>query len=251
MACDNELTNGLQKHYNDLFPPLERPPTEVFAQAALYLVLRDQPSVPATSPWSSLTGRRLGGDVDKRIITVHADSSDPLSIIVDVLGSKRYNLLIQTSNGQVLGKFDNIDASLANPKEVHSTLNERLLRTSVISQPPNPHTAPSASNVEKLHVFHNGHKYSLAIPSPQWLLSLGDEVRAATKGGLRAPMPSLIVDVKVEVGHAVKKGQAIVVLESMKTETVLRAEEDGTVKFVACKKGDMVEEGKELVLIEA
>ena len=241
----------MQKHRSELFPPLERPPAEVFAQAALYLVLRDQPSIPATSPWSSLTGRRLGGDVDKRIITVHTDLSDPLSITVDILGSRHYNLVVQTSSGQVIGKFDKIDAALANPKEVHSTLNERLLRTSVISQLPNPHTAPSASNVEKLHVFHDGHKYTLGIPSPQWLFSLGDEVQAAIKGGLRAPMPSLIVDVKVEVGQAVKKGQAIVILESMKTETVLRAEEDGTVKLVACKKGDMVEEGKELVLIEA
>jgi 3-methylcrotonyl-CoA carboxylase alpha subunit len=182
---------------------------------------------------------------------VHTDFSDPLSVTVETHGSKRYNLIIQTPSGEVVGKFDNIDTTLVNPKEVHSTLGERFLRTSVIPQPPNPHTAPSASNVEKLHVFYNGHKYTLAIPPPQWLLSLGDEARAATKGGLRAPMPSLIVDVRVEVGQAVKKGQAIVVLESMKTETVLRAEEDGVVRLVACKKGDMVEEGKELVSIEA
>lgn len=63
-------------------------------------------------------------------------------------------------------------------------------------------------------------------------------------------MPSMVVDVKVEVGKAVKKGEIVVVLESMKTETVLRAESDGVVKLVECAKGDMVEEGKELVLIE-
>jgi 3-methylcrotonyl-CoA carboxylase alpha subunit len=182
---------------------------------------------------------------------MHTELSDPLSITVETHGPRRYNLVIQTPSGEVLGKFDNIDTVLANPKEVYSTLGERLLRTTVIPQSPNPYAAPSTANVEKLHVFHNGHKYTLAIPSPQWLLLLGDEVRATTKGGLRAPMPSLIVDVKVEVDQAVKKGQAIVVLESMKTETVLRAEEDGIVKFVACKKGDMVEEGKELVSIEA
>ena len=167
---------------------------------------------------------------------MHTDLSDSLSITVEIRGSEHYNLLIQTSSGEVVGKFDNIHAALANPKEVHSTLGERLLRTSVISQPPNSHAALSASNVEKLHVFNNGHKYTVEIPSPQWPLSLGDEVRAATKGGLRAPMPGLIVDVKVEVGQVVKKGQAVVVLESMKTETVLRAEEDGIVKFVAWKE---------------
>jgi 3-methylcrotonyl-CoA carboxylase alpha subunit len=63
-------------------------------------------------------------------------------------------------------------------------------------------------------------------------------------------MPSLVVEVKVKVGDTVKKGQAIVVLESMKTETVLRAGGEGVVKAIGCKNGEMVEEGKELVDIE-
>lgn len=64
-------------------------------------------------------------------------------------------------------------------------------------------------------------------------------------------MPSLVVEVKVKVGDKVEKGQAVVVLESMKTETVLRASVDGVVKVVGCKNGEMVEEGRELVDIDA
>jgi 3-methylcrotonyl-CoA carboxylase alpha subunit len=63
-------------------------------------------------------------------------------------------------------------------------------------------------------------------------------------------MPSLVVEVRVAVGERVEKGQAVVVLESMKTETVLRAPVDGIVRAVGCAKGDMVEEGKELVGLE-
>lgn len=63
-------------------------------------------------------------------------------------------------------------------------------------------------------------------------------------------MPSLVVELRVKVGDVVEKGQAVVVLESMKTETVLRAETAGTVKAVGCKNGEMVEEGRELVDIE-
>lgn len=63
-------------------------------------------------------------------------------------------------------------------------------------------------------------------------------------------MPSVVVEVKVQVGEKVEKGQAVVILESMKTETVMRAEVDGVVKAVGCKKGEMVEEGRELVDIE-
>lgn len=72
----------------------------------------------------------------------------------------------------------------------------------------------------------------------------------AAKGALKAPMPSLVVEVRVKVGDRVEKGQPVVVLESMKTETILRTDVAGVVKSVGCKKGEMVEEGKELVDIE-
>jgi 3-methylcrotonyl-CoA carboxylase alpha subunit len=42
----------------------------------------------------------------------------------------------------------------------------------------------------------------------------------------------------------------VVVLESMKTETVLRADVDGKVTAVGCDKGEMVAEGRELATIE-
>lgn len=63
-------------------------------------------------------------------------------------------------------------------------------------------------------------------------------------------MPSVVVEVKVVVGDKVEKGQAIVVLESMKTETVLRSEVDGIVRSVGCTKGEQVEEGRQLVDID-
>jgi 3-methylcrotonyl-CoA carboxylase alpha subunit len=103
--------------------------------------------------------------------------------------------------------------------------------------------------MEKLHIFSGGRKVSLVIPPPNWLVSL-DGDSTATKGALRAPMPSLVVEVKVKVGDIVEKGQAVVIIESMKTETVLRAHTNGVVKAVGCRDGEMVEEGKELVEID-
>ena len=63
-------------------------------------------------------------------------------------------------------------------------------------------------------------------------------------------MPSLVVEVHVAVSNRVEKGQAVVVLKSMKTETALRAPADGIIKAIGCVKGEMVEEGGELVDIE-
>ena len=63
-------------------------------------------------------------------------------------------------------------------------------------------------------------------------------------------MPSLVVDVRVRQGEKVEKGASLVVLESMKTETVLRAGVAGVVRIVGCKKGDMIEEGRVLIEID-
>ncbi|KAG8699488.1 hypothetical protein FRC08_005282 [Ceratobasidium sp. 394] len=60
-------------------------------------------------------------------------------------------------------------------------------------------------------------------------------------------MPSVVVEVKVKVGDVVKKGDIVVVLESMKTETVSCASVGGAVENVGCAAGEMIEEGKELV----
>jgi 3-methylcrotonyl-CoA carboxylase alpha subunit len=89
------------------------------------------------------------------------------------------------------------------------------------------------------------------MPTPQWLSKIREDVAVNTLGGLKAPMPSLVVDVKVKPDDKVVAGQAVVVLESMKTEIVLRAEKDGVVTGVMCKAGEMVAEGKELVSIGA
>ena len=67
---------------------------------------------------------------------------------------------------------------------------------------------------------------------------------AAPVGGenINAPMPGTILDVKVAVGQAVKKGDILVILEAMKMENEILAPCDGTVSYVIAK-GSSVETG--------
>jgi len=67
---------------------------------------------------------------------------------------------------------------------------------------------------------------------------------------LRAPLPGTVVDIKVAVGAAVKKGQTLIVLEAMKMENNLDCERDGKVTEIKVNKGDSVMEGTILITIE-
>ena len=74
---------------------------------------------------------------------------------------------------------------------------------------------------------------------------------AAAVGGtpLVAPMPGLIIAYKMNVGDAVKKGDAVVVLEAMKMENALVAPCDGVIKAINYKSGDSVPKGAALCVI--
>ncbi len=52
-----------------------------------------------------------------------------------------------------------------------------------------------------------------------------------------------VVRIEANVGTAVKKGDAVVVIESMKMEIPVVAPEDGTVASIDCAAGDTIEAG--------
>jgi biotin carboxyl carrier protein len=67
---------------------------------------------------------------------------------------------------------------------------------------------------------------------------------------LRAPMPGLVVNIPVEVGAEVKKGSALVILESMKMQNELRSPKDGRVQEIRIHLGQAVEQNQILVVVE-
>ena len=73
---------------------------------------------------------------------------------------------------------------------------------------------------------------------------------ASGKGGVKSPLPGVIIDIKVKEGDEVKKGQVILVLEAMKMENNINADRDGKVTAIKVNKGDSVLEGTDLIVIE-
>jgi len=93
----------------------------------------------------------------------------------------------------------------------------------------------------KIQVTHSGAEISLAVRRPR-LAELAKlmpiKVAPDMSKYLLCPMPGMIVSVNVAVGDEVKAGQALAVVEAMKMENILRAEQDGVVAVVNAAAGD-------------
>ncbi len=72
---------------------------------------------------------------------------------------------------------------------------------------------------------------------------------AAGEFNLKAPMPGLVVAIPASDGQAVKKGDILVILESMKMQNELKSPRDGTVTRVRARAGEGVEQNQVLVTV--
>ena len=70
------------------------------------------------------------------------------------------------------------------------------------------------------------------------------------EGGLIAPMPGKVIDVKVKKGSKVKTGDTLVIIEAMKMEHAIKATETGKIAKVMIKLNDQVDNGATLLVLE-
>ncbi len=96
----------------------------------------------------------------------------------------------------------------------------------------------------------NGSNYTVLLKDETDLLleSMGMTAKSGTKADVfKAPMPGLILAIKVNIGDTVQKGDALLILEAMKMENVLTAPHDGTVKSIEVTQGSAVEKNAVLI----
>jgi biotin carboxyl carrier protein len=111
------------------------------------------------------------------------------------------------------------------------------------------------------YVAPGDHDWQVLIRGRLYPVTVEDErekrLRSAAGGGvaetgeyhLRAPMPGLVVAILVEENQAIKKGQVLLILESMKMQNELKSPRDGTVGRVRVKAGETVEQKQTLLSV--
>lgn len=93
-----------------------------------------------------------------------------------------------------------------------------------------------------LHLPHGNFRIAL----------LSTQKRAHTQhheGSLQAPMPGKIIKVFVQENQRVQKGEILLILEAMKMEHKVVANQEGQVKKVFYQEGERVSQGEDLVEI--
>jgi propionyl-CoA carboxylase alpha chain len=77
-----------------------------------------------------------------------------------------------------------------------------------------------------------------------------DPADAVASGSLLAPMPGTVVAVHVEKGEQVECGRPVLVLEAMKMQHTVAAPHAGTVTGMSVRPGDQVAAGEVLAVVE-
>jgi len=106
---------------------------------------------------------------------------------------------------------------------------------------------------QHIHLFHQGSKKEILVVSPR-LAELNKHMlikeKPDTSKLLVSPMPGLLVKLSVRVGDTVKSGQDIAVIEAMKMENNLCANNDGVVLNIPVSEGDSLAVGELIVEFE-
>jgi len=119
----------------------------------------------------------------------------------------------------------------------------RSFYVKMVSMPP-----PDANGCRQVIMEINGERWFVPVTdNSAAAASTRREQAGSDVGSIGAPMPGVVVGVKVKPGDVVQEGEPLVVLSAMKMETVLPAPCGGTVERLLVNSGDQVD-GNDLLL---
>lgn len=98
----------------------------------------------------------------------------------------------------------------------------------------------------------DGRTYEIGIKDrfDQLLQSMGlDQASKPKINDVKAPMPGLVLSIKVQENQEVKKGDPILILEAMKMENVIKSPVDGVIKQVLVTEKQAVDKNQALVTL--
>lgn len=215
-------TGFIPKHKDALFQETEVAP-EVYAQAALgTFFLEAAASHGQPFPGDNQIGFSSGTrNRDFRFVLPKGDGSTTapeILVSIQIDGKGLFDVSVNGRTFQSVASYwDSITRDLTSYFP-HARLDTRVV-----------------NHDGDLNLFQQGQQYRFKLARPGWVeKALGIKDKAHS---VLAPMPCKILKVHVAEGDSVKKDQPLVVIESMKMETVIRSPQNGTVSRIVHRQG--------------
>jgi biotin carboxyl carrier protein len=156
------------------------------------------------------------------------------------------NYQIEIEKNQILIDGDELDFDLVElgGGKYHLISNNKSYAVDLVS------VDKQTKNVE-IKVNNSVYQVALKDKMDELLERLGmDNLLEAKTEDLKAPMPGLILEIFVEKGAEVIKGDKLLILEAMKMENVIKAPGDGIVDKIKVEVGNSVDNGQVLITFE-
>jgi 3-methylcrotonyl-CoA carboxylase alpha subunit len=225
-------TGFIERFGGDLIPEAAPASPDVIALASLDILLRRaehagrmaQGSNDPYSPWHAANGWRLN---DEGRHVLHFKDGDAAVDVAVRYGKEAWTLAFGDTEMTVQGE------RLEDESLVAELAGRRVVATVV-------HSGGDVT------VLTHGHAHVLTVFDP----AHDAEQEEAPAGALTAPLPGKVVQVMVEVGAAVSRGEPLMIVEAMKMEHTISAPADGKVERINFAVGEQVEEGAELLVFE-
>jgi 3-methylcrotonyl-CoA carboxylase alpha subunit len=140
--------------------------------------------------------------------------------------------VIDASNNTSIKTFTAVESHIDQDGLMVSAIDSKTLKSNVVLHD------------EDVVVFDEFGRTTFKLPTPNYILGGGESHGA---GSVKTPMPCKISQVLVKPGQVIEKGTALIILEAMKMEHVIKAPVAGTIDQVLYAVGDLVAENKNLV----
>ena len=99
---------------------------------------------------------------------------------------------------------------------------------------------------QQVHVWIGGESYVFSPAAP---VGRGRGPHQGASDDIVCPVPGVVIAVHVAEDDVVEAGQDLVIIESMKTEQIVKSPRQGTVQRVSVQPGDRVDRGMRLVVL--
>jgi biotin carboxyl carrier protein len=151
------------------------------------------------------------------------------------------DILEEHGTCRIKGVATQTDVVQTGPGKFHLLLNNQSFDIELLSKDETGKQIDIAVNGKRV-------KTEVSTPLDNLLKSMGmDNVSKAKQNVVKAPMPGMVLRIIAKEGDAVKKGDALLILEAMKMENIIKSPMDGVVKKIVATEKTAIDKNQVLV----